>query len=241
METWFERTELLLGEDQVKKLNDANVLVIGLGGVGGICAEMIGRSGVGKMTIIDGDTVARSNRNRQIAALSSTEGKLKSEIMRERLIDINPDLDLTVISEYIEAEEMGNLLDQPFDYVVDCIDTLAPKIVFISEALKRGHNLVSSMGAGGKIDPTQARVANLWDTYNCKLAFFVRKRLRRMGVEEKRFPVVFSPEAIDKSRVYEAEGKNKKSVIGTLSVLPATFGVFCASLVIRGILGEKLI
>lgn len=234
---WMARTEVLLGEEKIQSLLDANVLVVGLGGVGGICAEMIARSGVGKMTIVDADVVEASNRNRQIPALISTDGLLKSEVMAQRIRDINPAIQLTVISEFIRDERTNEILDQGnFDYAVDCIDTLSPKVFFIKACLDRNIPLVSSMGAGGKFDPTQVKIIDISETYQCNLARYVRKRLRKYGVR-KGFKVVFSPEAADQSRIYESEkAYPKKSVIGTISYMPAAFGITCASVVVRDLL-----
>jgi tRNA A37 threonylcarbamoyladenosine dehydratase len=234
---WMARTEVLLGEEKIENLLKANVLVVGLGGVGGICAEMIARSGVGRMTIVDADVVEATNRNRQIPALISTDGQLKSEVMAQRIRDINPDIELTVISEFIRDERTNEILDQGnFDYAVDCIDTLSPKVFFIKACLDRNIPLVSSMGAGGKFDPTQVNVIDISETYQCNLARYVRKRLRKYGVR-KGFKVVFSPEAADQSRIFESEkAYPKKSVIGTISYMPAAFGITCASVVVRELL-----
>ena len=151
---WMSRTQLMLGDEPIVQLMSKNVLVVGLGGVGGICAEMIARAGVGKMTIVDADTVDLSNANRQIPALHSTAGKLKAEVMAERIKDINPDIDLTVLTIYIKEEETIQILEsQNFDYAVDCIDTLSPKVYFIKACMDRKIPIVSSLGAGGKLDP----------------------------------------------------------------------------------------
>ncbi|AFD06440.1 tRNA threonylcarbamoyladenosine dehydratase [Solitalea canadensis] len=230
---WMSRTNLLLGEEKIEKLVNSHVLVVGLGGVGGICAEMIARAGVGKMTIVDADTVDPSNRNRQIPATKSTEGKLKAEVLADRIRDINPEIDLTVLCEYLRDERMFEVLDSNnFDYAVDCIDTLAPKLFFIKGCKERGLPLISSMGAGGKVDPTRVRVVDLFDTYNCTLSKHVRKRLRQMGVKED-IKVVWSPEDIDPTRVVPMQGTNKSSIIGTISYMPAVFGCTVASVVIR--------
>jgi tRNA A37 threonylcarbamoyladenosine dehydratase len=234
---WMARTEVLLGEEKIQNLLKANVLVVGLGGVGGICAEMIARSGVGRMTIVDADVVEATNRNRQVPALISTDGQLKSEVMAQRIKDINPDIELTVISEFIRDDRTNEILDQgKFDYAVDCIDTLSPKVFFIKACLDRNIPLVSSMGAGGKFDPTKVDVIDISETYQCNLAKYVRKRLRKYGVN-KGFKVVFSPEAADQSRIFESEkAYPKKSVIGTISYMPAAFGITCASVVVRELL-----
>jgi tRNA A37 threonylcarbamoyladenosine dehydratase len=231
---WMSRTNLLLDDDQINKLINANVLIVGLGGVGGICAEMIARAGVGKMTIVDGDVVEASNRNRQLPALISTDNLPKADVMAERIKDINPDVELTVINEYLKGERIEDLLRaSKFDYAVDCIDTLSPKVFFIKACIDNGIPLVSSMGAGGKVDPTRVEIADISATYNCKLARYVRKRLQKFGVK-KGIKVVFSAEQADQGKVILApDGGPKKSLIGTISWMPAIFGCTVASVVVR--------
>ena len=234
---WMSRTQLMLGDEPIEQLMSKNVLVVGLGGVGGICAEMIARAGVGKMTIVDADTVDLSNTNRQIPALHSTAGKLKAEVMAERIKDINPDIDLTVLTVYIKEEETIQILEsQNFDYAVDCIDTLSPKVYFIKACMDRKIPIVSSLGAGGKLDPSQVMITDISKTYECNLARYVRKKLHAMGIQ-KGLTVVFSPEKVDQSRVFETEKAfPKKSIIGTISYMPAIFGCNVASVVIRGLI-----
>lgn len=233
---WLERTELLLGTEQLKKLKDANVLVVGLGGVGAVAAEMICRAGVGKMTIVDGDVVEDTNRNRQIPALISNTGKSKAEVMAARFRDINPDLKLSVVNEFIRDKKTSELIkSEPFDYVVDAIDTLSPKVFLIYECLQSGLNIISSMGAGGKTDPSKVEVSDISKSHNCKLAKVIRKRLSKLGVK-KGAKVVFSPEPIKEDAVREEEGQNKKSTVGTISYMPSVFGCFIASVVIRDLI-----
>ena len=231
---WMSRTELLLGEDKVLQLIDKNVLVMGLGGVGGICAEMIARAGVGSMTIVDGDVVDLSNCNRQVAALHSTEKKLKAEVMAERLKDINPALRLTVLTDFIKEEKTIALVEaQHYDYAVDCIDTLTPKVWFIKACVDRKIPVVSSLGAGGKLDPLKIQVTDIAKSFKCKLARYVRKHLHSYGIETG-VTVVFSPEDIDQEKVIVTEkAYPKKSIIGTISYMPAIFGCMVASVVIR--------
>jgi len=231
---WMSRTELLLGEDNVAQLVDKNVLVVGLGGVGGICAEMIARAGVGSMTIVDGDVVDLSNCNRQVAALHSTEKKLKAEVMAERLKDINPALRLTVLTDFIKEEKTIALVEaQHYDYAVDCIDTLTPKVWFIKACVDRKIPVVSSLGAGGKLDPLKIQVTDIAKSFKCKLARYVRKHLHSYGIETG-VTVVFSPEDIDQEKVIVTEkAYPKKSIIGTISYMPAIFGCMVASVVIR--------
>ena len=238
MSDWLDRTNLLLGPEKLEKLKNANVLVVGLGGVGAFAAEMICRAGVAKMTIADGDTVDVTNRNRQLPALVSTHDKPKTEVVANRLRDINPDLKLTTVCEFIRDEKAVELLkSQPFDYVVDAIDTLSPKVFLIHHCMELGLKLVSSMGAGGKVDPSQVKVADISKSYNCKLARMIRKRLNKLGVK-KGFKVIFSPEEVDENAIRLEESQNKKSSVGTISYMPAVFGCFAASIVIRD-LAEK--
>jgi tRNA A37 threonylcarbamoyladenosine dehydratase len=228
---------MLLGAEGLEKLKSARVLVVGLGGVGAFAAEMICRAGVGSMTIVDGDKVNSSNRNRQLLALKSTHGKAKAELMGARLMDINPGLFLTIIDEYIKDDRMIEILDAGFDYVVDAIDTLSPKIFLIYHSLQRNYKLVSSMGSGGKYDPLKISVSDISETTDCTLARILRKRLHRLGIREG-FTAVYSPETIDKSKVISTPGeRNKASVVGTVSYMPAAFGIVCASVVIRDLAG----
>jgi len=233
------RTRLLLGDEKLEKLIDAHVLVVGLGGVGGICAEMIARAGVKRMTIVDADVVEETNRNRQIITLISNDGQRKAEVMAQRLRDINPEIELTVLPEYMKNERTNEILDsEKFDYAVDCIDTLSPKVFFIKACLDRKIPIVSSMGAGGKVDPTQVTIGDISETHTCNLAFYVRKRLHKMGIR-KGLKVVWSPEKADKSKIVVVDGGPKKSVIGTISYIPATFGIQAASVVIRDLYNRK--
>ena len=231
---WQQRTELLLGEEKMERLRKAHVLVVGLGGVGAYAAEMICRAGVGRMTIVDADTVQPSNINRQLPATHSVIGRPKAEVLAERFRDINPELELTVLPVYLKDEAIPELLDSAsFDFVVDAIDTLAPKCHLIAEALKRHIKIVSSMGAGAKSDITQVRFADIWDTYHCGLSKAVRKRLQKLGIKRK-FPVVFSTEQADPKAVLLTEDEqNKKSTCGTVSYMPAVFGCYLAEYVIK--------
>lgn len=236
--SWMERTSLLLGEEKLERLRRAHVLVVGLGGVGAYAAEMLVRAGIGRMTIADADVVSLSNINRQLVALHSTVGRPKAEVLAERLRDIDPELQLTVVAKYIRDEETYTLLDAaPYDYVVDAIDTLSPKLALIKGALDRGYAVVSSMGAGAKTDPTQLEIADIAKTHHCPLAHMLRKRLHKIGIRTG-FRAVFSPEPIREGAMIVCEEENKKSNVGTISYLPAAFGIGCASVVIRDLLGE---
>ena len=225
MDNWLERTELLLGKEKLDLLRQAHVLVVGLGGVGAYAAEMIARAGVGRMTIADADTVAPSNIIRQLVALHSTVGRQKAEVLADRLRDINPAIGLTIVNRYIRDEETYTLLDAAaYDFVVDAIDTLSPKLALIKGALDRSLPLVSSMGAGSK-------------THHCPLAHMLRKRLHKLGVRSG-FKAVFSPEAMREGAMILCDEQNKKSNVGTISYIPALFGIGCASVAIRTLIGE---
>ena len=237
-DNWLERTTLLLGEEKLEQLKRASVLVVGLGGVGAYAAEMIARAGVGRMTIADADTVSATNINRQLIALHSTIGREKSDLMAERLRDINPDIELTVINRFIKDDETDALLDSDhFDFVVDAIDTLSPKLALIKGALDRGIPLVSSMGAGAKTDPTKMEICDISRTHHCPLAHMLRQRLHKIGIR-KGFHAVFSPEPVREGAMILCEEQNKKSNTGTISYIPALFGIGCASVVVRSLIGE---
>lgn len=235
MKDWQSRTELLIGEEGLEKLSKSHVLQVGLGGVGAYSAEQLCRAGVGEMTIVDADTVSVSNINRQLPALHSTVGKSKVQVMADRLLDINPDLKLHCIEEFIRDERTAEILDAaPFDCVLDAIDSLSPKVYLIFQALQRQIPVVSVMGAGGKMDPTKIQIADISKSYNCHLAKTVRKRLYRMGVRHG-FDVVFSSEHVPEEAVIieKDESINKLSTVGTISYMPATFGCFAAAAVLR--------
>jgi len=234
VEDWKQRTRLLLGEEKMERLQQAHVLVVGLGGVGAYAAEMICRAGVGRMTIVDADTVQPTNINRQLPALHSTMGREKAEVLAVRFKDINPDIQLTVLPVFLKDNNIPELLDAArYDFIVDAIDTLAPKCYLIAEALKRHIKIVSSMGAGAKSDITQIRFADIWDTYHCGLSKAVRKRLQKLGIKRK-LPVVFSTEQADPKAVLLTEDEqNKKSTCGTVSYMPAVFGCYLAEYVIK--------
>ena len=235
---WLERTELLLGSEKLDTLRKAHVLVVGVGGVGAYAAEMIVRAGVGELTIADADKVSESNINRQLIALHSTRGREKCDVLAERLKDINPELKLSCINRFIKDSETDQLLDSAkFDYVVDAIDTLSPKLALIKGALDRGIPLVSSMGAGAKTDPTLMEIKDISKTHHCPLAHMLRKRLHKIGIK-RGFQAVFSPEPVREGAMILCEEQNKKSNVGTISYIPALFGIGCASVVVRDLVGE---
>lgn len=232
---WLSRTELLLGEEKMALLKSKHVLVVGLGGVGAYCAELICRAGVGEMTIVDADVVEISNCNRQLLAMQNTLGRAKSEVMAERLLQINPDLKLHVFNLFLRDEETVRILNlASYDYVVDAIDSLSPKVYLIYFALQRNLKVVSAMGAGGKMNPSLIKVTDIKKTYQCKLAHSLRKRLHRLGIESG-FKAVFSPEEVPQSAILLDPNPaiNKLSVVGTISYMPAMFGCYTAAVVIN--------
>ena len=236
MEAWKERTELLVGPEGLERLFESSVAVIGLGGVGAYAAEMLCRAGVGHLILLDSDVVSESNKNRQLIALDSTIGKPKSAVLAERLKDINPDVRLTLINCYLEEGGIQQLLGEyKVDFLVDAIDTLAPKIALIKYCLESGIPHVSSMGAGAKFDATAVRLAALSKSYNCPLAYILRKKLRKVGIS-KGFKVVFSEELPRREAIVAVEERNKKSNVGTISYLPAVFGCVCAQAAVEHLL-----
>lgn len=240
MEDWTSRTQLLIGQAGIERLRQAHVLVAGLGGVGSYLAEALCRAGIGKLTIFDGDIVKPSNINRQLPALTSTVGQSKTAVMAGRLMDINPNLQLRPIDFYLKDEALHEIICQPYDYVADAIDTLSPKIFLLSDAVKYGHRVVSSMGAGGRMNPEQIRVADISETHTCPLAFLIRKRLRKHGVYTG-FKAVFSEEpVIEGSQIYVENEPNKRTTVGTISYMPALFGLFMASVILRDLLSDAL-
>jgi tRNA A37 threonylcarbamoyladenosine dehydratase len=238
MENWLSRTELLLGKEKLDKLAGSHVLVAGLGGVGGYAAEQLCRSGIGEMTLIDGDTVNETNRNRQILALVSNEGLSKARLMELRLKDINPKIKVHLIAEFLKEDQFEEILKTPFDYVVDAIDTLTPKVHLLAGSIKNNRKVVSSMGSGGRMNPEKIEISDISESHHCKFAYMVRKYLHRLGVF-KGIKVVYSPESVDSHSVQETSGEeNKRSVVGTISYMPPVFGCFCASVVIRDLINE---
>ncbi len=236
MAEWTERAELLFTTEGLNKLKSANVLVVGMGGVGSFAAEFIARAGVGKMTIVDGDVIDITNINRQLPALHSTIGQSKVDLMADRLQDINPELQLTKIKEFLSPERAYDLVTTDFDYVVDCIDSVTPKLNLIKSARDKKIKVVSSMGAGGKLDASKVKVSDISKTHNCHLATAVRKRLKKMHVQ-KGVKAVFSTEIQKVDSLKMTDGQNfKKSFYGTSSYMPGLFGLYCAETVIRYLL-----
>ena len=237
---WLQRTELLVKEEGIERLQSANILIVGLGGVGSFAAEFLVRSGIGNLTIVDGDTVDITNINRQLPALNSTIGKNKTDVVAERILDINPEINLKKINEFLEPERMEELLTQEkFDYVLDCIDSLSPKLALIITCKRKKIKLISAMGAGGKTDPSKVMVRDISKTNNCFLAKQIRKKLKKEQIH-KGFLCVCSTEIQDENSLKMTDGSNyKKSFYGTISYMPAIFGLYAAAEVIRFLLKKE--
>ena len=237
---WLQRTELLIKTKGIKKLQKANILVIGLGGVGSFATEFLVRSGIGKITIIDGDSIDITNINRQLPALNSTIEMPKTEVISKRILDINPNIYLTAINEFLIPERMEEILtNEKFDYVLDCIDSVSPKLALIRTCKKHKIKLISAMGAGGKSDPSKVLVRDISKTNNCFLAKQIRKQLRKENIH-KGFRCVFSTEIQDECSLKLTDGSNfKKSFYGTISYMPAIFGLYAAAEVIQFLLKKN--
>lgn len=235
--SWLERTLLLVGKEKMEKIMNARVLVCGLGGVGSYSAEMLVRSGVMNLTIVDFDTVALSNINRQLPALHSTVGLKKCDVVAARLRDINPEINLTVIDRFLKDDEIPLLINRGFDYVIDAIDTLSPKVFLSLYALKSGACVVSSGGAGGKFDISRIRVDDISKTYGDALARAYRKRLKHAGISSG-IKMIFSDEQVDKSALIEVDEDFKKNTPGSLCFVTSAFGNFAASTVINMIINN---
>ena len=237
MQDQYSRTQLLLGAEAMEKLHHARVAVFGIGGVGGYTVEALARSGVGALDLIDDDKVCLTNLNRQIIATRSTVGQYKVDVAEQRIHDIDPNIKVTTHRCFFGPETQDDFDFTQYDYVVDAIDTLSPKLALIAAALERGLPLVSSMGAGAKTDPTRLEIADISKTHHCPLAHMLRKRLHKIGIR-RGFRAVFSPEPMREGAMILCEEQNKKSNVGTISYIPALFGIGCASVVVRDLIGE---
>jgi tRNA A37 threonylcarbamoyladenosine dehydratase len=237
--SWLERTELLVQKEGLEKLQKANILVVGLGGVGSYAAEFIARAGVNKMTIVDGDVFDETNKNRQLPALDSTVGKSKAKVLAERLKDINSEIELTVLEEFLSPERAFEIVSKEFDYVLDCIDSITPKVNLIVAARRKKVKIISSMGAGGKLDATKVKIKDISNTKNCTMARVLRKRLKERKVN-KGVKAVYSEEMQISKSVKRTDGNNfKKSYYGTISYMPALFGLQAAAFVVNFILKRR--
>ncbi len=236
---WLERTSLLIGDKSLIKLQEANVLVVGLGGVGSFAAEFLVRAGIGQMTIVDGDDVDPTNKNRQIIALDSTIGVAKSRLVYNRLLDINPNLKIQEINQFLNPDDMLKLVESGYDFVLDCIDSVQPKFNLILACKRYSIPFISAMGAGGKVDASKVKVDSIWNTENDKLAAQIKKLLKKKKAL-RRFKVVYSPEQINSNSLQLTDGTNfKKSFYGTISYMPAIFGLYMAEHVIKKLMQSE--
>jgi len=236
---WMQRTSILFGPEKIKKLMNANILLVGLGGVGGVVAEMLVRAGIGSITLVDNDIVDDTNRNRQIPALYSTVGAPKTLSLSNRLKEINPDLKMTLIQEFVKDGKAFQIISaQKYDYAIDCIDTLSSKCWFIRHCVENNLRVVTALGAGGKSDPFKIVSADISESQTCHLARQVRKRLAKWNIRTG-IPVVYSTEEVDGSRLIPTPNELKKNIIGTVSYMPAAFGCALASIVIRDLMNDQ--
>ena len=236
MAKWQERAELLFKPEGLEKLRNAKVLVVGLGGVGSFAAEFLARAGVGNMTIDDGDIVDITNINRQLPALHSTVGQPKVKIVGDRLMDINPELNLTRVEEFLSPERAQEIVSPDFDYVLDCIDSITPKLNLIVAAKRKKVKVISNMGAGGKFLSQKIVVRDISKTEVCPLAKNIRKRLKKEGISSG-VKAVYSLEHPDETSLKTTDGTNfKKSFYGTNSWMPALFGLHAAETVVKELL-----
>ena len=238
----FARTEILIGQEGVAKLRNQHVLIAGLGGVGSYAAETIARAGVGHLSLLDHDVIASSNINRQLPALHSTIGKLKTEVMAVRLQDINPDLELKLCSDFLlPGAAEGFLAGGDYHFVADCIDSIACKAALVAACINQGIPVISSMGAGNCLDVTRVRVTRLDKTHGCPLARELRVRLRALGSTLK-YPVVYSDEPRRQPLPHQPlepnTGSRPRAVNGTISYMPSLFGIMLAGIIIRQLLAE---
>lgn len=250
----FSRTELLIGPAGLEKLRNSSVAVFGLGGVGGHAAEALCRAGVGRLVLVDFDDVCLTNINRQILALDDTVGRPKALVMAERMRRINPAADVVPCKDFYGAESSDFLLSEKFDYVLDAIDHITSKLHLIRTCREKGLPVISSMGAASKLDPTRIRVADISATHACRMARIVRKLLKRQGVESG-VKVVFSTEEFRESAIVDARCgddcscpdrdvpdvacRRRKITLGSISYIPAIFGLTMAGVVVNDLLNER--
>lgn len=236
-----QRTKLLLGHEGFEKLSNSHVLIAGLGGVGGYALEQLVRAGVLRFTLVDADVINVTNINRQIIALNNNVGQRKTEEFKKRIQLINPNAEVNDINVFLKDNEITNLLRaNSYDYVIDAIDTLSPKVHFLKTCHEMKIAVVSSMGAGGKLDLSKVQLKDISKTHTCSLARSVRQRLNKLGIKSG-IDTVFSSELVKKESVCLEETQNKKSNVGTISYMPAVFGLYCAHAAVNFLInqGEK--
>lgn len=232
----LSRTQLLIGEEGIKKLSESKIAVFGVGGVGGYVVEALARCGVGTLILTDNDTVSISNINRQIIALHSTVGRLKTEVMKERLLDINPDINVELHNCFYLPDSHDDYDFAGYDYVIDCIDTVAAKLDIVCQSVSAGTKIISSMGTGNKLDPSRFEIADIYKTSVCPLARVMRYELKKRGV--KKLKVLYSKEEPIKVSAVPDEESTRRSVPGSIAFAPATAGLIIASEVVKDILAK---
>lgn len=236
MKEKFSRTEMLIGADSIKKLSTSRVAVFGIGGVGGYVAEALARAGVGAIDLIDNDVVSESNINRQIIALSSTVGQLKTEVMRQRILDINSEAEIRCINKFVLPDNIDEFDFSAYDYVVDAIDTVSGKLAIIEKAYREGVPVISSMGTGNKLDPTRFEIADINKTSVCPLARVMRYELKKRGV--KKLKVLYSKEEPIKPTNIQNNDK-MKAVPGSISFVPSVAGLIIGGEVIKDLIKKR--
>jgi len=236
----FTRTHILLGDAGLEQLAGKHVFVAGLGGVGSYCAEALARAGIGSLTLLDHDVVAASNINRQLLALHSTVGQSKAELMRARVADINPACKVTFLKTFLTIDNVNDLVPADSDYVIDCIDSLSCKVALVAESLKHGFNVASSMGAGNRLDPSRIKIADISKTEVCPLARLIRLRLRRENICKPMLTVYSDEAGLPPLPPQPVEGQGRdRAVNGTISYMPALFGMMLAGAVINRLLEQQ--
>ncbi len=238
-----ERTRLLIGQSGLNTLAKSRVLIAGLGGVGSFAAEAIARAGVGQITLLDNDNISGSNLNRQLLALHSTIGRPKTDVMAERIHDINPDITLNLVAEFINPDNAArHIMAKGYDFVIDCIDSIACKAALVYACQQQATPVISALGAGGRLNPSLIKITTLNSTFTCPLARELRRRLRALR-GTLNYPVVFSKEEPVKATTHQVTENTDKPIIprainGTISYLPGIFGLMMAGYVIESLLGE---
>jgi tRNA A37 threonylcarbamoyladenosine dehydratase len=234
----FERTHIILGDEGLERMHKAHVFLAGLGGVGSFAAEALARMGVGRLTLVDHDVVSGSNLNRQLPALASTVGQKKTQVMAGRIREINPYCELQLVERMLTADDMPEALADSYDFVIDAIDSLSCKAALVATAYHKGLRVASSMGAGGKLDPTRVRVGDVMDSEICALAKHMRRRLRRQGIA-RGVLAVWSTEPPHPPLPPQPVSQGRdRAVNGTVSYMPALFGLTLAGAVIQSLLSD---
>ncbi len=234
---WYERTRMILGNEAIDKLKEASVIIFGIGGVGSFVSEAVARAGVGKITLVDNDKVSLTNINRQIVALNSTVGKMKTEVMAERIKDINPECDVKCVNEFILYDNINDVINEKFDYCVDAVDTVTAKLAIIMKCNELNIPVISSMGTGNKLNPEMLEVADIYKTSVCPLAKVMRKELKARGV--KSLKVCYSKEE-PVTPLESKEVTNKRSTPGSISFVPSVAGLIIGGEVVKGIVNLRI-